>query len=133
MGTYLKSHETWSPRHYCRPWSIRNNLPDRLKDGESAMHLASFLADPSEDENNSQEMDNVHETQYGETGVNVEKFDLYHVKEDNMVDDYEQGSVAAAIEIQHISLATNPEPFNHGEYHFLPDEENLSLSLVALK
>lgn len=68
IGICLKCHHKLSPRHLCHLRSIRNNVRNRLKDGEPAVHIVSYLVDALENENNSEDEDNVHDIQYGEEG-----------------------------------------------------------------
>ena len=132
MGVCLKCHEKWSRGHRCPPGSIRSNLRNRLKDGESAVHLVSLLAEALEDENDSSKDDIVHDTRYGQDCTDaLEEFDSYHNTHEMQSDSGDDESVDKAIVTQHISNAINPGPPDNSEEHFPTGDEDHSLNLAA--
>lgn len=137
MGVCLKCHEKWAPRHRCKPGAIHRNMRNRIKDGESAVHLVSCLTNALEDENESEEDEAPIDTGYGEhVNEALKEFDSYHISQEPEEWDSDKEDMEAkdkAMATHHLSLATSPGPFTADEAHFLLGDEEQSLNFAARK
>lgn len=127
MGLCLKCHAKWTPNHRCTQGAIHRNFRDRLKEGESAVHLVSCLVNALESEEFHDD-EHPEEDEYA-SQKNLDEFDSYYVSEQESLSENVENT-DMAIATQHISSAVNPLSRNDRKEHFL-EGDVVSLNYAA--
>lgn len=108
MGVCFKCLSKWEPKHKCNPGAVRQNERDRVKSGESQVHIVSCLIDAMEGDGNHSQEEPV-QTGHTEDHKHLDEFESYHAENDDVpYDDTSESSIDDAIMTEHISSAISP-------------------------
>lgn len=136
MKLCFKCWDSWFRGHRCRPGSIRTNMRDRIKDGQSAVHLVSCLVDMLEFDESEEVLNEEGKPTHIVEGTQdaLEEFDSYHADPTpGIVDEVSNEDEArdAAIATRQIASAMNPGLRDEYEQDFTQGGEEIGLNLGA--